>query len=141
MRSDSGMERIPEDQDSVVKRLRSERPEASALELDRIKLKAVAWPSRSAPALTSRIGIGRGPRKGLLIASSRLVSVAVTVSLIGGSGAVLAASGGGPFKSNSSSSNSAGSSQYCPDQAAGPPKEKNNDPPGNKCGQPNVKNP
>ncbi len=99
----------------VERRLRAERPELTAIELDRIK--------RSAMAGTERRG---GTRMRL---KPRLVTGLIVVGLVGTSGgAVLAASGG------SSSNGSSANSQYCPPSSpgAGKPKHQGG---GNKCGK------
>jgi hypothetical protein len=100
----------------VERRLRAERPELSAIELDRVKQGAVANVAR-------RGGGGMNLR-------SRLVTGLLMLGLVGaGGGAVLAASGG------SSSNGSSANSQYCPPSSpgAGKPKHQGG---GNKCGQP-----
>jgi hypothetical protein len=124
------MERFPADLEPVVERLRGDRPEASSLELDRIKLKAMSRASRSVSA----------QRKSMRVVSRRLSTLAVCIALVGGGGGVLLIAGQGPL-SSSSNEFSAASSQYCPPPAAGPPKEKKNAAGGNKCGQPKPKNP
>jgi hypothetical protein len=105
-----------EDLEPVERRLRDERPELSALELDHVKRSVVA---------------GAGRRVGSrMTLKSRLVTGLLLVGLVGtGGGAVLAASGG------SSSKGSSANSQYCPDKSPGGGNPKN-PPPGNKCGQP-----
>jgi hypothetical protein len=75
-------ERIPAELADVVQRLRDERPEASALELDRIKLRAQASPRRHAPRRE------RFMRSRLAITSLLVVGV-----LMSGAGAGLAVSG------------------------------------------------
>jgi hypothetical protein len=100
----------------IERRLRAERPELTAIELDRIKQSAMAGAER------------RGGMRMTL--KSRLATGLIVVGLVGTSGgAVLAASGG------SSSKGSSANSQYCPPSSPGAGKPKN-PPPGNKCGQP-----
>jgi hypothetical protein len=87
-------ERIPAELADVVRRLHDERPEASALELDRIKLRAQASSRRHAqrrePFMRSRLAI---------------TSILVVGVLMSGAGAGLAVSG-------ISGSGSAGTAQY-----------------------------
>jgi hypothetical protein len=87
-------ERIPAELADVVQRLRDERPEASALELDRIKLRAQASARRHAqrrePFMRSRLAI---------------TSMLVVGVLMSGAGAGLAVSG-------ISGSGSSGNAQY-----------------------------
>ena len=100
----------------IERQLRKDRPELSAIELDRVKQGVVARVTRQG---------GRG-----MNLRSRLVTGLLMLGLIGaGGGAVLAASGGS--SSNSSSANS----QYCPPSSpgAGKPKHQGG---GNKCGHP-----
>src|SRR3954447_7270683 len=102
--------------ESIERRLRTDRPELSAIELDRVKQGVVAKAARQG-----------GGRMNL---RSRLVAGLLALGLVGaGGGAVLAASGG------SSSNGSFADSQYCPDSSpgAGKPKHQGG---GNKCGQP-----
>ncbi len=87
-------ERIPAELADVVQRLRDERPEASALELDRIKLRAQASSRRHAHRRE------RFMRSRLAITSLLVVGV-----LMSGAGAGLAVSG-------VSGSGSSGSAQY-----------------------------
>src|SRR3954454_7030711 len=87
-------ERIPAELADVVRRLHDERPEASALELDRIKLRAQASSRRHAqrrePFMRSRLAI---------------TAMLVVGVLMSGAGAGLAVSGG-------SRSGSSGDAQY-----------------------------
>lgn len=87
-------ERIPAELADVAQRLRDERPEASALELDRIKLRAQASTRRHAqrrePFMRSRLAI---------------TSMLVVGVLMSGAGAGLAVSG-------ISGSGSSGTAQY-----------------------------
>lgn len=100
----------------IERRLRADKPELSAIELDQVKQGVVARAAR-------RGGGGMRVR-------SRLVTGLLLVGLVGtGGGAVLAASGG------SSSNGSSANSQYCPPSSpgAGKPKHQGG---GNKCGHP-----
>ena len=102
--------RLPPDLEQVAERLREERPEASPLDLDRIKTMAIQRAAESAP------------KKGLVM-KSRLVSVLVAAGiLVGGTGGVMAATGGIPGSGHSSNSSSkdqyggggGGGGQPCP---------------------------
>jgi hypothetical protein len=99
--------------------LRSERPEASALELDRIKLQAITQASRAG----SRSGRLKGSGFGR---SRRILSVALVIGMLGG-GTVFAASGG--LKSSSTAA-SAAKNQYCP-----PTSGSGGGPKGKSCGK------
>ena len=88
----------------ISERLRRERPQATALELDRIKLRAITRASRGRPGRRGLVGV-RG-----------LASVALVIGVLGGSTGVFAASGG--FKS-ASSGHSAAESQYKPGKGCG----------------------
>jgi hypothetical protein len=110
--------RVPDDLQDVVERLRDERPEASALELDRIKLRAMTR-ARGARALRTS-GKGQFMR-------SRLVSVALVIGLLGGGTGAMAVTGTGPggvFKKHRHSLRSAPQSQYCPPKSQRPGKPK-----------------
>jgi hypothetical protein len=113
---------IPLDVVSIDQRLRDERPQPAALELDRAKLRAM-----------NRVGPGHTPRRHLP-RSHRLVSVALVLALTSGGTAVLARTGG---VSKGSSSSSAANSQYCPptSQQPGQPKQ----PGPARCGRPKTK--
>jgi hypothetical protein len=103
-----------EDLSEIVERLRDNRTEASASDLDRIKLRAIAQAS--------------SPRKRGPGVRTRSVVVAVSVLLMaGGTGAVLAA-GGGLGHGN------AANSQYKP--GCGPKKTNGVNPSGTHTGQP-----
>jgi hypothetical protein len=106
----------------IKERLRRERPEADALELDRAKLRAIRQAS-SRDASRPRPG-----NKGV-VRSGRLLSVVLAVVLLGGGTAVFAATGG--FKSAGARS-SAASNQYCPDSSQQPGQPKKPGPA--KCG-------
>ena len=113
--------------DEVAERLRRARPEATPLELDRMKLLAMRRASR-APARAQRRS---------WIARSRLASPALAGALIlAGLAGIAGGIGATPFSSGGSNASSA-NSQYCPPSspAAGKPKKQ---PGGNKCGQPTT---
>src|SRR3954453_19646836 len=105
---------LPDDLADVARRLRTERPEASALELDQIKQRAMA-----------RAGSSR--QKGFLV-KSRLTVALLTLGLMaGGTGGVLAAAGG---NGNGNGNNAAGS-QYKPGRGCGDKNHIHTGPPGN----------
>jgi hypothetical protein len=106
-------ERIPEDLVRTVELLRNERPEAGALELDRIKLRAKG--SRRSQIHLSGKGYG--------YMRSRLIGLIIAVGLLGGGTGALAAAGGGPFAGSSKQKASA-NSQYCPPTSQQPGKPK-----------------
>jgi hypothetical protein len=111
--------RVPDDLLDLVERLRDERPEASGLELDRIKLRAMAG-ARGARKL-------RKSGKGQLM-RSRLVGVVLAISVLGGGTGAMAVTGTGPggvFKHHHRHSlRSAPQSQYCPPKSQRPGKPK-----------------
>lgn len=108
--------RLPDELRDVADRLREERPEASALELDRMKTRAM-----SAAARPSR-------QKGFAV-RSRGLAIGLTLALmVGGTGGVIAAGGGG------GGGNSAAKSQYKP--GCGPKKSDGVNPSGTHTGQP-----
>jgi hypothetical protein len=117
---------LPGELREVEDLLRRERPRASDLELDRVKLRAITQASRA----RSR----SAPRKLGLPRSRRLVSVALAVMLLGGGSAVLANNGGSVSASGNGSS---ANSQYCPPSSQQPGKPK--DPGPSKCGKPKTK--
>jgi hypothetical protein len=111
----------------IAARLRDERPEATSLELDRMKLLAMSRGSRE-PAKARRTWIAR----------SRLTSPALAAALLlGGLAALAGGIGETPFSSGGSNASSA-NSQYCPPTSQQPGKPKKQ-PGGNKCGQPKTK--
>jgi hypothetical protein len=119
-------EGIPEDLNEIAELLKSERPKAGPLELDRIKLRAKA--SRRSQVLLSGKGSG--------FMRSRLIGLILTLALLGGGTGALAAAGGGLFKGSSRSKVSA-NSQYCPPTSQQPGKLKKPGPA--KCGKEKVK--
>ena len=120
--SDHHRERLPLELREIADLLQDERPEATALELDRIKLRAKA--ARGRPAL---IGKGNGFMR------SRVVSILVVAGLLGGgTGAMAAAGGPSPFRVFSSDHEGASNSEYCPPTSHAPGKPKKPGPA--KCG-------
>jgi hypothetical protein len=111
-----------EDLSGVVDRLRAERPEATPLELDRVKRRALAKASRSEPSARADRRPGR-----FRISTPAAVAI-VTVGLIAGATAGFAATGG--FKA-ASSDGSASNAQYCP---PGTQQGKKQDPRPENCG-------
>jgi hypothetical protein len=102
--SHSNENHVPDELQHVVERLRQERPEATAMELDQIKLRAMAR-AKDAPSLASS---GKG---GFM--KSRLVGVMLAVGMLAGGGGAMAVTGTdtgilqiSPLASDSS--------QYCP---------------------------
>lgn len=115
---------LPAELEQFGQRLRDERPQASPLELDRIKTRAMTQATRAASVRM----------KGTFM-KSRLAGILVVLGLlVGGTSGVLAASGGVP--GSGGSSGSAPNNQYCPPSSNGAGKPKHQDG-GNKCGQPN----
>jgi len=119
--SHSDNERLPPDLQDIAQELRAQRPEATALDLDRIKRQAMTQASR---------GTGHRPPKGMFMKSrGALTTVLVMGMLLFGTGATLAATGSLPFVSDNGG-RSAQATQY-----ATPPF--NNTAPGTarRCGQ------
>ena len=111
--------RVPDDFRDVEERLRAERPQMSAVELDEVKRRAMSKASRP-----GRAGLLRRRAVSLIAAGGLLIA---------GTAGVYAAAGGG----GGGSSHSAPQSQYCPDQSQAPGKPK---PPKNGgCGNPKTK--
>jgi hypothetical protein len=115
-------ERNPEDLEQVADWLRDQRPEVSALELDRIKQRARAQAMRS-------------ERRGVRVPSARrplataLTALVLTASL----GGALAIAGKAPPSSTSgSTSTSAAATQYKPGKGCGKPGDHTQPPPTNK---------
>src|SRR4051812_26946900 len=108
---------LPDDLEELGGRLSQERPRLNALELDRIKTRAMAQAGRA-----NRQGKGRFMR-------SRLATTLAAFALVvGGGGAVWAAAGGNP--GSAGSSGSAPNHQYCPPSSHNPGHQGG----GNKCG-------
>jgi hypothetical protein len=112
----------------LAERLREERPQPTAEELDRAKLRALRQSARTAPAR-------RAPRLPLM-RSRRVVSIALAVGLMTSGTAVIAKSGG-PSSASSKSKGSSANSQYCPPSSQQPGKPKKPGPA--KCGKPQTK--
>jgi len=108
-------ENLPGDLEDVAERLHGERAEASALDLDRIKTRAMAKAATSRP-------------KGLAMKSRGIAALLAVALMAAGTGGVLA--GGSTGGSNGSSSNS----QYKP--GCGPKKTDGVNPSGTHTGPP-----
>ena len=106
---------LPGDLREVAERLRSERAEASSLDLDRIKTRAVA------SAATSRT-------KGFQVKSRSIATLLTLALMAAGTGGVIAASSGGGTGGNASTS------QYKP--GCGPKKTNGVNPSGTHTGPP-----
>jgi hypothetical protein len=119
--NDSSKHHLPDDLQHVARRLRDQRPEATALELDRIKLRAMARVKGRAPTLG---GKGRFMR-------SKLVGAMLAVGMLAGGGGAIAVTGTDTSILDGSTASST-SSQYCPDKSpgGGTPKFR----PGTRCG-------
>jgi hypothetical protein len=120
--SDFGNHRPDKRLDKLARRLREERAQATDLELDRAKLRAMSRASR-----------GSGERKRGF--RPRVVSTLVATGLLAlGVVGMGASSGGLPSVSfSASSSSNSSNSQYCPPSSPGAGKPKHG---ANKCGQP-----
>jgi hypothetical protein len=112
---------LPPDLEQVAERLKKERPEPGALELDRAKLRSITAGSRRAP----RPGLG-------ITGAGRLVPLLVLLGLMAGGTAVFASSGRDLFKAGASHE-SAARKQYCPK----PPKKDDDDEDGDHRGDRN----
>jgi hypothetical protein len=123
--------RLPEELGEIAERLRDQRPEATPIELDRIKLRAMR--SRR-PGLISRKGNGFMRKPAL--------SLVLVIGMLGGGTGALAAVGGVPVDlpfQASSHDNGASNSQYCPPTSQNPGALKK---PGfTNCGNPKTKVP
>jgi hypothetical protein len=110
-----GEHRLPDGLDEVARQLRERRPEATAVEHDRIKTRAMARAASSG-------------RKGFNV-RSRSLAVGLSFALmIGGTGGVIAGGGGGNSHRNS------GKSEYKP--GCGPKKSGGVNPSGTHTGPP-----
>jgi hypothetical protein len=99
-------ERLPPELQDVARTLRAQKPEATALELDRIKRRAMTQASRAT---------GHSPQKGMFMKSrGALLTVLVMGTMLFGTGATLAATGNLPLVSKSTSTpvKSAQDAQY-----------------------------
>jgi hypothetical protein len=109
--------RVPDDLLHVAERLRGERPEASGLELDRIKQRAMTR-ARGAQTLGTS---GKGQ-----LMRSKLVGVMLAVGVLAGGTGAMAVTGTGPggvFK-HRHTLRAAPQSQYCPPKSQRPGKPK-----------------
>src|SRR4051794_19292584 len=107
---------LPNDLQRIARQLRDERYQSDALQLDGLKMRAMAR------ATTNQMEKSK--------MKSRMLVAMVTMGLLaGGTGAVVAAGG-----STSTNGNGAANSQYCPASSpqAGTPKKPDQPPPG--CG-------
>jgi hypothetical protein len=111
---------LPDEFHGIAKRLKDERPQATDLELDRVKVRALSGGSRF------------GNRT--VVRSGRIASVAVAAVLLIGGGVVIAKQDPPQAASSQSSSSS---TQYCPPPSQQPGKPK--DPGPSKCGSPKSK--
>jgi hypothetical protein len=108
--------RVPDDLQDLVQRLHDEKPEASALELDRIKLRAMRGARRLKP------GKGQFMR-------SKLVGAMLAVGILAGGTGAMAVTGTGPAnvfqKAGKHQVRASPNSQYCPPKSpqAGKPKK------------------
>jgi hypothetical protein len=107
-------DRLPDELRGVAERLRSERVEASGLELDTIKTRAMAQAGSSRP-------------KGIALRSRTMAAFLTVALMAAGTGGVIAAGGGG-------GNGSAGNSQYKP--GCGPKKTDGVNPSGTHTGPP-----
>jgi hypothetical protein len=120
--SDQDKHKLPIELLGVAGRLETERPHPTDLELDRIKLRAMA-----------RAGRASSRRRGHLRRSRRFASMALAVVLLGGGGAIVAKQDPAPTPG----SWSAAAKQYCPPSSQQPNNPK--DPGPSKCGNPKTK--
>jgi hypothetical protein len=103
--------RIPDELQDVVERLREERPQASGMELDQIKLRAMARADRTP------VSDGKGR-----FMKSRLVTVMLVGGVLAGGAGAMAVTGVVPQQPNSPPANVR--SQYCPPKSKQPGKPK-----------------
>lgn len=96
---------LPDELHDVARRLRDHRPEASPLQLDRIKLRAMS----SRP-------------KGSALKSRVIVALCTVGLMAGGTGGVIAASGSGKAKGSAQNSQYKGKKCGHKDGSAGPKK-------------------
>jgi hypothetical protein len=108
-------ESLPGDLTEVEERLRSERPEASALDLDRIKTRAMASAATSRP-------------KGFQVKSRSIATLLTLALMAAGTGGVIAATNSGGNNPNTSNS------QYKP--GCGPKQTNGVNPSGTHTGPP-----
>jgi len=111
--SHSEDERLPPELQDVARTLRARNPEATAVELDRIKRRAMVQASRAT---------GQRPQRGMFMKSrGAFLTVLVMGAMLFGTGATLAATGNLPLVSDSSKSSpkSAQAAQYPAPPAGG----------------------
>jgi hypothetical protein len=120
--NDFNEHRLPDDLRHVGERLRDQRAEATALELDRIKLRAMAR-VKGARALTQS---GKGH-----VMKSKLAGVLLVFGMLAGGTGAMAVTGTGPSILDVSASSST-NSQYCPAKPPGGGTPKSH--PGSRCG-------
>jgi hypothetical protein len=110
-------DRLPEELNDVAERLRQNRAEMNPLELDRVKLQVKAQASRTPQSVWR-------PRRGTPM-KSRVVTLALTALLIGGTTA------GGIAASGGNGNGSSAQSQYRPGLGCGDQNHIHTGPPGN----------
>jgi hypothetical protein len=93
---------LPEDLEQVAERLRQDRPEATPLELDQIKVRAMS--RAEAPKMSVMTRLMR----------TRLVSLILVVGVLMGGAGAMAVSGGVPTLGGSHGGHHGGKKQYCP---------------------------
>ncbi len=103
--------RIPDELQDVVERLRDGRPQATPMELDQIKLRAMARANR-AP----------GPSGKGSFMKSKLVSLMLVTGVLAGGAGAMAVTGAIPQQPNSPPASVR--SQYCPPKSHQPGKPK-----------------
>src|SRR3954453_12150343 len=91
-------ERLPDDLQETVDRLRAHKPGGTPLELAEIKLRAMAQASRASASRQGRSSFMR----------SKLVTTVLTLALVGSGGSAAVLAGGKGDHGNS------GNGQYCP---------------------------
>ena len=120
------MSQRDENLDEVVGRLREHRPEASALELDQIKMRAMARAASSRP-------------RGAVLRTRLLVALCSLGLMAGGTGGVIAAKGGNPGKGNASKGQYGSPGKGCGNKnkdKTGPPGKNTGDQPCPQTGNP-----
>ena len=105
-----GMSQWDEDLEDVAQRLREHRPEASALELDHIKTRAMARAASSRP-------------RGTVMKTRLLAALASLALMAGATGGVIAATGGTPGSNNAAKGQYGQPGKGCgnPGEHTGPP--------------------
>ncbi len=105
------MSQWDEDLEDVAQRLRESRPEASALELDHIKMRAMARAASSRP-------------RGTVLKTRLLAALASLALMAGATGGVIAAQGGNPGKGDAAKGQYGSPGKGCGNQnkdKTGPP--------------------